>query len=163
MNNQTMFGSLRNYLNSPAYYMAHPVVELQSLYNSYQYKIFAVCTVDGGDFTSEYAFDCWNTLDFEDEDAFYEYVNNAKKRTCICTNVDVEYGDPILTLYTCTGLHANAKEILVCRLVRAGEDPYEGTENATLNDNVLYTKSYYDMGHPVTFDPDKFVPYGPKS
>jgi sortase B len=163
MNNQTMFGSLRNYLNSPAYYMAHPVVELQSLYNSYQYKIFAVCTVDGGDFTSEYAFDCWNTLDFEDEDAFYEYVNNAKKRTCICTNVDVEYGDPILTLYTCTGLHANAKEILVCRRVRAGEDPYEGTENATLNDNVLYTKSYYDMGHPVTFDPDKFVPYGPKS
>ncbi len=164
MNNQTMFGSLRNYYKNPSYYMKHPIVELHSLYNSYEYKIFAIFVVDGEDFSSEYAFDCWNTLDFENEDQFYEYVNNAKKRTSINTNVDVKYGDPILTLYTCHGLHANAKLILMCRRVRAGEDLNEGTDNATLNDNILYTNQYYNRyGHPFNFDSSKFVPYGPDS
>jgi len=163
MNNQTMFGSLRNYYCNPSYYMQHPVVELYSLYNLYQYKIFAVLIVDGEDFDSEYAFDLWNDMDFEDEATYYEFVNNAKKRTVISTDVDVKYGDPILSLYTCHGLHSNAKLILMCRRVRPGEDPLEGTQNAVLNDNVLYTKKYYDMGHPFKFDIDKFVPYGPES
>ncbi len=161
MNNQTMFGSLRNYVNNPAYYMAHPIVELDSIYASYNYKIFAVFVVDGDDYTSKYAFNVWNTLDFEGEDEFYDFVNNAKKRTMINTSVDVKYGDPLLTLYTCNGLVKNAKLILLCRQVRAGEDPLEGTQDATLNDNVMYPQAYYDYGHPEDFDPAKFVPYGP--
>ena len=163
MNNRTMFGSLRDYVNNPSFYSAHPIVNYSSLYKDYQFKIFAVFVVDGEDYTSEYAFDCWNTLDFPDEDSFYHYVNEAKKRTMINTNVDVKYGDQLLSLYTCNGLVANAKLILMCREVRAGEDPKEGTENATLNDNVLYPKAYYKGGRPVNYDPKKFVPYGPNT
>ena len=75
----------------------------------------------------------------------------------------MKYGDPILSLYTCNGLVKDAKLILMCRQVRAGEDLYEGTKNATLNDNVLYPTAYYDAGNPENYDPSKFVPYGPKS
>lgn len=163
MNNRTMFGSLRDYINNPSFYRAHPIVNYSSLYKDYQFKIFAIFVVDGEDYTSEYAFDCWNTLDFEDEDAFYKYVNEAKKRTMINTDVDVKYGDQLLSLYTCNGLVANAKLILMCREVRAGEDLKEGTENATLNENVLYPKAYYKSGRPVNYDPKKFVPYGPNA
>lgn len=163
MNNRTMFGSLRDYVNNPSFYSAHPIVEYSSLYKDYKFKIFAIFVVDGEDYTSEYAFDCWNTLDFADEDAFYDYVNNAKKRTMINTNVDVKYGDQLLSLYTCNGLVQNAKLILMCREVRAGEDLLAGTENATLNDNVLYPMAYYKYGHPVNYDPKKFVPYGPNA
>lgn len=163
MNNRTMFGSLRDYINNPSFYSAHPIVEYSSLYKDYKFKIFALFIVDGEDLTSEYAFDCWNTLNFEDEDAFYDYVNEAKKRTMINTDVDVKYGDQLLSLYTCNGLVANAKLILMCREVRAGEDLYEGTENATLNDNVLYPGAYYKYGRPVNYDPKKFVPYGPET
>jgi hypothetical protein len=81
----------------------------------------------------------------------------------INTNVDVKYGDQLLSLYTCNGLCANAKLILMCREVRAGEDLLEGTENATLNSNVLYPMAYYNYGHPVNYDPKKFVPYGPNA
>ena len=163
MNNRTMFGSLRDYVSNPYFYSEHPIVELSSCYNDYVYKIFSIFIVDGEDYESEYAFDCWNTLEFPDEETFYWYVNEAKKRTTVNTNVDVEYGDPILSLYTCNGLCPNAKLILMCRQVRAGEDPYEGTENATLNENVLYPSAYYKNGRPVNYDPSKFVPYGPKS
>ncbi len=163
MNNRTMFGSLRDYINNPSFYSAHPIVNYSSLYKDYVFKIFAIFVVDGEDYTSDLAFDCWNTLDFADEAAFYDYVNEAKKRTMINTNVDVKYGDQLLSLYTCNGLVANAKLILMCREVRAGEDPKEGTENATLNENVLYPKAYYKGGRPVNYDPKKFVPYGPNA
>ncbi|MCQ2416925.1 MAG: class B sortase [Oscillospiraceae bacterium] len=163
MNNRTMFGSLRDYVNNPSFYKEHPIVQLSSCYKDYTYKIFAIIIVDGEDYDSEYAFDCWNTLEFPDEETFYWYVNEAKKRTLISNDIDVKYGDPILSLYTCNGLVPNAKLILMCREVRAGEDPYEGTENATLNKNVLYPKAYYDSGHPVNYDPNLFVPYGAES
>ena len=164
MNNKTMFGSLRDYTRSPLYYKEHPIVELQSLYKTYYYKIFSVFVVDGTDFTSPYAFDCWNTIDFSDEDEFYEYVNNAKKRNLISNDVDVVYGDPILTLYTCNSMiTSEGKLILMCRLIREDEKGNEkiGTETAELNENVLYPEVYY-KNHDQTFDISKFVPYGPK-
>lgn len=164
MGNRTMFGSLRDYVNlGPNFYSEHPIVEFSTPYNHYKFKIFAVFIVDGDDLYSSNAFDCWNTLDFEDEKAFYDYVNEAKKRTLICNDVDVEYGDQLLSLYTCNGLLKNAKLILMCREIRAGEDLYDGTKNATLNDNVLYPTAYYKSGRPENYDPKKFVPYGPKS
>ena len=163
MNNRTMFGSLRDYVSNPYFYSEHPIVEFSSPYKHYKFKIFAVFIVDGDDMDSPNAFDCWNTLDFENEKAFYDYVNEAKKRTLICNDVDVEYGDQLMSLYTCNGLVKNAKLILMCREVRAGEDLYAGTKNATLNENVLYPTAYYKSGRPENYDPKKFVPYGPKS
>lgn len=162
MKNESMFGSLRNYVQNYNYYSEHPIVELKSLYNTYEYKIFSVFIVDGEDYTSKYAFNCWNTLDFKDEDEFYWYVNNAKMRNIISNDVDVTYGDRILTLYTCNSLVANAKLIVMGRMLRPGEDRLEGTQNAHKNDNVLYPTSYY-RNHSETFDPAKFVPYGPAS
>lgn len=165
MGNKTMFGSLRDYPRNPIYYKEHPIVELQSLYKTYYYKIFAIFIIDGSDTTSEYAFDCWNTIDFKDEDEFYEYVNNAKKRNMINNDVDVVYGDPILTLYTCNSMVTKeGKLILMCRMIRDDEKGNEkvGTENATLNENFLYPAVYY-KNHDQTFDISKFVPYGPKN
>ena len=164
MNNKTMFGSLRDYARNPIYYKEHPIVELQSLYKTYYYKIFAIFIVDSTDFDSPYAFDCWNTIDFNDETDFYEYVNKAKKRNMINNDVDVVYGDPILTLYTCNSMvTSEGKLILMCRMIREDEKGNEkaGTENASLNENFLYPAVYY-KNHDQTFDISKFVPYGPK-
>ncbi len=165
MNNETMFGSLRNYQrnifsdpNQESYYSKHPIVILHSLYKTYRYKIFAVFVVDGADTTSKYAFDCWNTFDFEDEDTFYEFVNSAKRRTIVKNDVDVEFGDSLLTLYTCGGSINNGKLIVMARELRPGEDPLEGTQNACLNDNILWPTSYYDSMD-FNFDESKFVPY----
>ncbi len=159
MNTGHMFGSLKNYYRDYSYYSKHPIIQLDSLYKTYKYKIFAVFIVDGADTTSEYAFDCWNTFDFKDEAHFYEFVNQAKKRTLMTNDVDVAYGDQLLTLYTCNGLLDTAKLIVMARMVRDGEDPYEGTTNGQPNDNVLWPKAYYDY-HANTYDPELFVPYG---
>jgi len=160
MNNRSMFGSLKDYIRNYSYYSEHPIVHLQSLYKNYDYKIFAVFLVDSEDTESEYAFDCWNSLYFNSETEFYDYVNEAKKRNIIYNDVDVTYGDPLLTLYTCNSTVANAKLIVMARMLRTGEDPYEGTENSGYNTNALYPLSYYN-NHSMNYDPDLFVPYGP--
>ena len=165
MKDESMFGTLkyyqRNVFSDPdktSYYSKHPVITLHSLYKTYNYKIFAVFLVDGGDTTSEYAFDCWNTFDFEDEDSFYTYVNNAKRRNIVKNDVDVTYGDQLLTLYTCSGMIPSGKLIVMARMVRPDEDPLAGTEHGCLNDNILWPKVYYN-NHDFTYDESRFVPY----
>lgn len=152
MKDRSMFGSLQDYMDVDGFYSEHPIIELSSNYKTYQYKIFAYFIVDADDET-ETKFDCWNTLDFNGEDDFYEYVNNARKRALTLNNVDVRYGDQLLTLQTCNGMFSSARLFVMARLVRDGEDPYAGTDSVRANDNILWPSIYYEWNE-ETYDPD---------
>ncbi len=101
MKDGSMFGGLQDYEDVNGFYSEHPIIELSSNYETYKYKIFAYFIIDAEDET-ETKFDCWNTLNFAGEDDFYEFVNNAKKRALTFNDVDVRYGDQLLTLSTST-------------------------------------------------------------
>ena len=158
-----MFGKLKHYRNDSGYYEQHPIVKLDSKYKEYYYKIFAFFIIDASD-ESETAFDCWNHINFANEDEFYDYVNEAKRRTIRLTNVDVEYGDKLLTLSTCNSIFGNdgpGRLIVMARLVRDGEDLYEGTEGSTENPNIKWPSLYYKYNDAKKYDPDaEFIPYG---
>ena len=164
MKNDEMFGSLKYYERNYDYYEAHPLIYLNSNYETYTYKIFAYFIVDAEDET-ETKFDCWNYLNFNSEEKFYDYVNEAKRRTLRLTNVDVKYGDPLLTLSTCnTILGDRGRLIVMARLVRDGEDPLEGTTGSVENNNIKWPSLYYNSKPNAKYDPDaEFVPYGPAS
>lgn len=160
MNDSSMFGSLKYYKNDYSYYEQHPLIVLNSCYETYTYKIFGFYICDSEDETDT-RFDYWNTLNFQTEDEFYDYVNKVKRRTLRHTNVDVKYGDQLLTLSTCHGSFESAKLVVMARMLRPGEDPYEGTTGSELNDNVLWPTIYYRWNR-NTYDPDApFIPYGP--
>jgi len=152
MKDGSMFGTLKYYKDMDGYYSDHPIIELDSNYESYKYKIFAYFMVDAED-TTETQFDCWNTLNFESEEQFYEYVNNAKRRSFDFNDVDVRYGDQLLTLQTCHSMFPTARFYVMARLVRDGEDPYEGTDNVRENDNILWPTVYYEW-NANNYDPD---------
>ncbi len=164
MKNDEMFGTLKYYERNYDYYEAHPLIYLNSNYETYTYKIFAYFIVDAEDET-ETKFDCWNYLNFNSEEEFYDYVNEAKRRTLRLTNVDVKYGDPLLTLSTCnTILGDRGRLIVMARLVRDGEDPLEGTTGSVENNNIKWPSLYYNSKPNAKYDPDaEFVPYGPAS
>lgn len=163
MADESMFGALKYYYRNYDYYDKHPVIYLESKYETYEYKIFAFFIVDAFDNT-ETKFDCWNKFDFEDEDDFYDFVNEAKRRTIRTNNIDVEYGDQLLTLSTCnTLLGDNGRLIILARQVRDGEDLYEGTESEA-NPNIKFPTLYYKTKTNERYDPDAaFEPYGPKN
>ncbi len=152
MKDDSMFGTLKYYKDIEGYYSENPIIELSSNYETYKYKIFAYFIVDAED-TTETQFDCWNTLDFESEEHFYEYVNNAKRRSFDFNEVDVKYGDQLLTLQTCHSMFPTARLFVMARLVRDGEDPYEGTDKVTPNDNILWPTVYYEWNS-NNYDPD---------
>ena len=158
MHDYSMFGSLKHYINDATYYDNHPIVELNSNYRKYKYKIFGMIIVDVDD-TTETAFDYWNKLNFEDETEFYDYVNEVKRRTVRLTDVDVTYGDQILTLSTCNSTFSQGRLVVFARLLRDGEDLMEGC-TSTENPNIKWPNSYYKW-HKNTYDPNaEFVPYG---
>lgn len=159
MRDLSMFGSLKNYVNDEDYYEEHPIITLNSNYGTYQYKIFAYFIADAED-TTDTRFEYWNGINFEDEDEFYDYVNEVKRRTIRITNVDVEYGDSLLTLSTCNSAFDSARLVIVARLVREDEDPYERIVGSIENPNIKWPTAYYSWGE-VTYDPDAdFAPYG---
>jgi sortase B len=157
-----MFGKLQNYKNDSSFYGEHPVINLDSKYKQYQYKIFAIFIVDAEDET-ETAFDCWNKINFADEDEFYDFVDEAKRRTIRLNDVDVKYGDKLLTLSTCNtifGSDGPGRLIVMARLVRDGEDLYEGTQNSVENTNIKWPSLYYKYNKNEEYDPDAdFVSY----
>ena len=161
MKDDSMFGCLKYYERNYNYYEEHPIIYLNSNYECYTYKIFAFFIVDADD-KSETKFDCWNKLNFDDEKDFYNYVNEAKRRTLRNTNVDVKYGDPLLTLSTCnTLLGDRGRLIILARQLREGEDLLEGTTDSTQNTNIKWPTMYYNSRPNEKYDPDaEFVPYG---
>ena len=159
MRDGSMFGSLKYYMTDDDYYEAHPIITLNSNYETYQYKIFAYFIADAEDETDT-RFEYWNGINFADETEFYEYVNEIKRRTLRITNVDVSYGDSLLTLSTCSSVFDTARLVIVARLVREDEDPYDRVVGSTENPNIKWPTAYY-LWHENTYDPDApFVPYG---
>lgn len=159
----SMFGTLKQYRNNVNYYGEHPIINLNSNYKMYKYKIFAIFIVDAEDKTDT-AFECWNQLNFSGEEEFYNFVNEAKRRTIRLNDVDVKYGDKLLTLSTCNGIFGESgpgRLMVMARLVRDGEDPYEGTQNSRENPNIKWPSLYYRYNRNEKYDPDaEFEPYG---
>lgn len=162
MGDDSMFGALKYYYRNYDYYDKHPVIYLESRYETYVYKIFSFFILDAFDNT-ETKFDCWNKLDFEDESDFYQFVNEAKRRTIRTNDIDVKYGDQLLTLSTCnTLLGDNGRLIIMARQVRPGEDIYEGTESEA-NPNIKWPTMYFNTRTNEHYDPNaEFEPYGPE-
>lgn len=152
MKDESMFGGLQKYEDVDGYYSEHPIIELSSNYETYNYKIFAYFISDAEDET-ETKFEYWNILNFAGEEDFYEYVNNVKKRALTHNDVDVVYGDQLLTLSTCNSIFDTGRLVVMARLMRDGEDPEEGTDHVRDNDNILWPSIYYEWNE-KTYDPD---------
>ena len=59
----------------------------------------------------------------------------------------------MLTLSTCNSVFDTGRLIVMGRLLRDGEDPYEGTDDVRKNPNILWPSIYYQWND-KTYDPD---------
>lgn len=102
--NDSMFYPLEKYLKGdggkdpPAYYEKYPTVTLETPYEKSEWEIFAVSEipiVPEPEKPVEYA-----VTEFADENAFTVYVHTIRERSVISPDIDVKYGDKLLTLVT---------------------------------------------------------------
>lgn len=119
----TMFGDLHNYNGNVWYYREHPTVSFNTNHEAGTYKIFAYFVTNASPEGSEdgTVFNYHDYHDFPTEELFDYYMSQIMKRSEIITNVDVKYGDKLLTLSTCSTEFADSRLVVVARKLREGE------------------------------------------
>ena len=163
----TMFSDLEKYKDIE-FYKTAPVIEFNTIYKDYKWKVFAVfLTTASPELDNGYVFNY--IYPFMKGDNFADFLADVHKRSLYHTDVEVLPTDKILTLQTCTrdlDLSArkqeNARCIVMARLVRDGESETVDVSKATVNENPKYPQLYYDkynLQNPYRND-EKWYPQG---
>ena len=147
------FHKVTNYFNTKpgrdqtdlSFYERYPTFTFSTLYEKYTYKIFGGMLVH----TEKKNGDVFYYLrgrNFETKTDFDEYIANILDRSSFYTDVDLQYGDHLITLSTCILDYGdwNMRWVLFGRRVREGEDPTVDVSKAYHNPDPLYFDAYYN-------------------
>lgn len=155
MKDTKMFGNLVQYKSVKGYKKA-PLIEFNTIYGDYKWKIFAVFITNG---TSQgdkgYLFNYIFT-NLKSEADLEEFLGEIKQRSLYYPKVDIALSDKILTLSTCTYEFEEARLVIMARMVRRGESTAVDTSNIRFNPNPRYPQGYYDeksLGNPYASAP----------
>lgn len=126
----------------PNFYKQHPLINFDTIYQTGQWKIFAVFITNGSN--KKEAFFDYTKSDFEDASDFLNFVYQIRIRSELnIDSVDITDTDQLLVLSTCSYEVDNYRTVVVARKVRDNEDPTVDTEAVTVNKTPLYPESYY--------------------
>jgi len=128
-------------------FKTYPTVTFENVYDNERatYKIFAGIMVNTTkDLGEVFYYHRYRVLDTED--LFYDFIGNVMDRSTFYTDVDVEYGDEILTLSTCCypiSGSTDTRYAVFARRVRPGEDVSVNTDAYYENPSPLYFDAWY--------------------
>jgi len=142
------FQPLVNYRKDFEFLKANPIIKFDTLYETGAYKIFSVFLTNTTQNFGE-VFDYWNSVSFGSEGEFFDFVAECMDRSYYYTNVDLEYGDELLTLSTCDfSALDDLRLVVVARRIRDGEYPEADTEsfadNRGYDENGLFKRKMFD-------------------
>lgn len=127
------------------WYKKYPTITFNSLYRKSTYKIFAGMLVNTQEEDGE-VFYYLRGRKFKNKAAFDDYVANILDRTTFYTDVDLKYGDNLITLSTCIlDYGIDARWVIFGREVRDGEDPTVDVSKVYENPDPLYFDYYYNV------------------
>ena len=142
MKDGQMFGELINYQDLN-YYKQHPVINFDSLYEEGKYKIVGMFIAST---LPEHApnFEYHNFIQASSDEDLMNFANDVLARSLIITGVDIQPGDQLITLSTCTYDFKEARFAIVARRVREGESETVDTSAAKINPNPVMPKAWYE-------------------
>ncbi len=120
----TMFGNLKNYKQNVEYYAQNPVVKLSSENETGVYLIygfFVTNALENQD-RNGVVFHYHDYIEvLKDEKTFDWYMGMVEERNQIVSPVDVQFGDKLLCLSTCSNEFSNSRFVVFARKLRDGE------------------------------------------
>ncbi len=131
-----------------AFYKVHPTIMLATPDGGSQtYKIFGAMIANT---QSQYGevFNYVNKTSFKSKDDFHNYIIDIMDRSWFFTDVDLQYGDQLLTLSTCCwplGDTVETRWVVFARKVRPGESEFVDTTKAERNYNAKLFDYYYEL------------------
>jgi len=140
-----MFAPLNKLIGNVYRARAASTLKLDTLYESNQYKVFAVIVSDESA-EAAYRFGYLRTA-FADSNDFMTYVNELRARSLFDYPVDVQPNDELLILSTCTNKSqvkvANGRFAIIARRVRDGETATTDTAKIMKNEDVIMPYAWY--------------------
>lgn len=122
-----------------------PVIEYDTLYKSYKFKVYAAfITNSKADDDNGYIFN-YTVTSFGSIDNFDDYIKAVDERKLYTTGVDINSGDKLITLSTCTYEFTDARLVIIGRLMRSGETTDVDTTYSVTNGNPHYPQIWYDQ------------------
>lgn len=115
MKSGMMFGSLGEYLDE-TYWKNHKRIQFHTLYDREEYDIIAVCLAKV-EYQDDDVFRYYDFLNAEDEAAFAEYKKNIEELKVYQDELDINYGDKLITLSTCNYYIEDGRLFLVAKKV----------------------------------------------
>lgn len=141
MSDGSLFSNLDGYTTLEGYKKS-PIINFSTLYQDYQFKVFAVFISTSSPSTDN-GFNYMIT-DFASDERFTNFINEVRLRSIINTNVTVNSNDKIITLATCSREFDDARLVVMGRLVRENESAEVDVGSATLNPQPKYPQAWYD-------------------
>ncbi len=124
-----------------------PIIRYSTIYKDYYFKVYAVIITNGYDSgDNNYLFD-YTVTGFMNESNFKTFVDALNERRLYDTGVDIQSGDKLITLSTCSyeiKQNQMGRLAVVGRLIREGESTSVDTSLATENPNPRYPQIWYD-------------------
>ena len=108
-----MFGELKNYLDE-AFVNEHRTIVFNTIYEKAQYEVVAVCLSKVAQ-EGEEGFRYYDFVNAGNEKSFKQYLKNIKKMNVISGDIDLSYGDKLLTLSTCNNYTEDGRLFLVAK------------------------------------------------
>ena len=149
-----------------AFYKVHPTLMIATPDGGSQtYKIFAGMLANTQEQYGE-VFNYTTKTKFRDKDDFNNYVLEIMDRSWFFTDVDLTYGDQLVTLSTCLwplGKDVDTRWVLFARKVRPGESEYVDVSKAERNYYAKLFDYYYNVigtqWYGSTWDRSKLLSY----
>ena len=149
----TMFANLSKYYDGGksddnlSFYKENPTVTFNTLYENAEWKVFACVLFNTQEEKGEvYPYN--QILDFADADEFNSFITDIMDRSVLCTDVDLTYGDSILTLstpYYPLGSDTDTRVAVFARKVRPGESSEVDVSRASRNPDPLKFEYQYQI------------------
>ncbi len=144
MTDGLIFSNLDKYKTLEGY-KESPIIEYNTLYDTYYFKVFAAFYINATPADDNNYFFNFMITDFSTDERFLKFADELKKRSVIDTGVSVQPDDKLITLVTCTYEFNDARFVVVGRMVRENENVDVDTSNATLNTNPKFPQAWYDV------------------
>ena len=121
MKGGAVFGRLNNY-RDVGYLQNHPLITLKTLKGTDYYVPYAITDVNVDPEAGNYFLEVvWKF----DPESFADYTGYLKEKSYYSIPVDVEFGDRLLTLSTCSYVYSDSRLVICARKLRNGETPEE--------------------------------------
>ncbi len=142
-----MLAGLNKFIGNVNNARVAPMITMNTLFANGQYKVFAVVITDESALQERY-FNVRRTQFGSDED-FLAYIEDLRARSLFDYPVDVQAGDELLLLSTCT-VPSSAKIddgrlTVIARKVRSGESMAVKTAAIVRNDDVIMPYAWYTI------------------